>query len=238
MKRSSVFLALAAGLIIWGVGASEARAGQIPLPTTLNNLIGPPPTAGPYAIVGDLMFSNFTYTQVTAAPPAASGVMVSAYTGPPPGENGLTFGGAFNSPATVTNDWIIGYTVTALGGATITDALLSINGGLGGGNGSIDVSETLTNTLTGATFATMDAHINPSSTVLSDQITFAGLTSITVSKDIDVIGGASTGTTLSVINQGFSIGSVPEPASMGLLGIGMTGILAFRRLFKKKTSVA
>jgi hypothetical protein len=34
-----------------------------------------------------------------------------------------------------------------------------------------------------------------------------------------------------------SVAGVPEPASLALLGIGMTGFLAFRRLFKK-TSVA
>jgi len=38
--------------------------------------------------------------------------------------------------------------------------------------------------------------------------------------------------TVKITTQG-----VPEPASMALLGIGMTGILAFRRFFKK-TSVA
>jgi hypothetical protein len=39
-------------------------------------------------------------------------------------------------------------------------------------------------------------------------------------------------TKFEVVNSG-----VPEPASLGLLGIGMTGLLAFRRFFKK-TSVA
>jgi hypothetical protein len=43
----------------------------------------------------------------------------------------------------------------------------------------------------------------------------------------------------SLSGFGFSIsqGSVPEPATLALLGIGMTGLLAFRRFFKK-TSVA
>jgi len=45
----------------------------------------------------------------------------------------------------------------------------------------------------------------------------------------------------NVLAAGFglqqSVAGVPEPASLALLGIGMTGFLAFRRLFKK-TSVA
>jgi len=61
-----------------------------------------------------------------------------------------------------------------------------------------------------------------------------------------------TGTAPPIIASGFSFsgsasgitdtvtittGSVPEPASLALLGIGMTGFLAFRRFFKK-TAVA
>ena len=64
-------------------------------------------------------------------------------------------------------------------------------------------------------------------------MTFAqGYQSIRVEKDILLVGG-SQGATVSIIDQGFSSINVPEPSSVALLGIGMTGFLAFRRLFKR-----
>jgi hypothetical protein len=47
--------------------------------------------------------------------------------------------------------------------------------------------------------------------------------------------GGSMGDSVSEINQGFSstAAAVPEPASMFLVGIGMTGFFAFRRFFKR-----
>jgi hypothetical protein len=58
-------------------------------------------------------------------------------------------------------------------------------------------------------------------------------TSITVSGVTATPGPSSLVTT----SLSYSLGAVPEPTSMALLGIGMTGFLAFRRLFKR-TSVA
>jgi len=49
--------------------------------------------------------------------------------------------------------------------------------------------------------------------------------------------GLTNSVTASSINVLLTPASVPEPASLALLGIGMTGFLAFRRFFKK-TSVA
>jgi len=242
MKRRVLFLALAAGFLVLGFGALDARAGFVPLPTTLDQFVGA--NSANYTTVANggnlLQFSNFSYTAVTSAPPSASGVTLDPIPTPPGTgpETGIQIGGAFNSPATVTNDWILTYTVTVLGGSPITDASLSVVGGLGGGNGSFDVTENLSSG--GHTFASLEAYSNTGAgTKLDDHATFAGLTTFQVSKDIDVIGGSSTTTSLSIIDQTFSQSgsSVPEPASLALLGIGMTGFLAFRRFFKK-TSVA
>lgn len=55
--------------------------------------------------------------------------------------------------------------------------------------------------------------------------------------DIRLAGYPLTFTGATDVNSHAAITAVPEPASLALLGIGMTGFLAFRRYFKK-TSVA
>jgi len=231
MKRLLFFM-LVAGAVIWGFGALEARAGQIdisPPGVPLDPNFVPQPNAN-FAIVGNLMFSNFNYIQATGDPPPGTGVTIQSFTSNPTNP-GVTFIGPFNAGAGHTSDWVITYTVTALSG-TISDAFLSFVGGVANqppSLGSIIISESISDAATGAVLANMTAS-SPGSQ--SASATFAGVTSINVQKDIDVFGG-SNGASLSIINQGFSSSVIPEPASMALLGIGISGLFALRRFFKR-----
>jgi hypothetical protein len=224
MKRSSLFFALAAGIVVSGFVALDARAGSVTLPTTYDNLIGNSTT-----VVGaeTLTFSGFTYSSSSSPPPGSPGPAPATFNVTPytiGNETGFTLNGTLFAAAGTLVDVSISYTVTAPKGEKLTDALLSTTGGNFGGTGNYSVSETF------STNQSLEASIgSPAPGVLT---LVPGLQSITVSKDIFLNGG-SLGATLSVVTQAFSSTAVPEPASMALLGIGMTGLLAFRRFFKK-----
>jgi hypothetical protein len=226
MKSRSLFLSIAAGFLVSGIGALDTRAASVALPTTYDQLL----IAGNTTTVGNFQFSAFGYTTTPVnSPPPSTAINVSAFTNIP-GETGLSFQGAFAAAANTTVDYKITYTVTALSMA-IADAYLSITGTANGGTGSVSVAETFT-TLTGAPVGSVSANLVGNGFV--GTTSFAPQTAILVTKDVLIMGG-SAGANVSVINQGFS--AVPEPTSMALLGIGMTGFLAFRRLFKR-TSLA
>jgi hypothetical protein len=240
MNRRSLFFAIAAAVIIGSVGTLDARAGIfVPLPNTLDQFVGT--NFGNFTTVAGTnetdTFSNFTYSvSPVGTPPTAANVTLNPYSVGP--ETGIAISGAFFANPGQTVDYAISYLVTAPAGHFLTDAVLSmaINVPAGGG-GLVSIGETLTNGSTGIPIASLSTSATDSSSVLFDSTTFTGVTSIFVSKDIIIHGGTS-GAGVSIINQGFSsTGGVPEPSSLALLGIGMTGFLAFRRFFKK-TSIA
>jgi hypothetical protein len=238
MLRRFLLLTSAAALLVFGLGAFEARAGYVTLPNTLDMLTADPANFtwvhnhNPKPPAENLRFSGFGYS-ITGQTLPASSVNVLPFTTTV--ETGVTFQAGWLATAGNVVDVDITYVVRAPKGQLLTDAYLSITGSLvgTGGTGIASVGETLTNTATGAAITTLTASL-PGSPV--DSATFAGVQSITVSKDMILYGGTVPGgfSSISIINQGFSSnGTIPEPTSMALLGIGMAGFFTYRRLFKR-----
>jgi PEP-CTERM motif len=235
MNRRSFFLAITLAVIVAAVGARATRAEFVPLPTTLDQLL---PTGNFTTVAGSNetdTFSQFAFSSsvIPSSTPAlsASQVTVSAFgLGTP--ESGVEFSGAMVAPANTTVDYKISFVVTAAAGSSLTNDFLGVTYNLPtNSSGTVSVTESLFNDVTGASIGSLTLSDPPGSPVGSS-INFAGVQSILVEKDILLVGG-SAGAGISVIDQGFSDGSVPEPSSLALFGIGMSGFLFVRRFFKK-----
>jgi len=239
MKKRSLFLAIAAAVIIGGIGTLDARAGvYIPISTqpNLGQFVGS--NYGNFTTVAGAnetdTFSNFTYSPsvlIGNPPPVtvlgASGITLKAFDPGGP-EAGIQFSGAFFVPAGAIVDYAITYTVTAPAGHLLTDATLSAAFGSFNGTGTGSITENIV-------YAGGSQQMEVSSPGGSTSVQLPGVQSISVEKDI-LLNGGSNGVVVSIIDQGFSSTGVPEPASFALLGIGMTGFLAFRRFFKKSSA--
>lgn len=221
-------------LLAFGLAATAMTAFATPVCS--NNVAGNGSTyfGGGYSCqIGDLLFSNFTYTASGTNIISANQITVDTVS---TGNLGLSFHAPWTAAGSATSDGTIDFSVTALsGGNVIEDFGLAQTSGVSG-SGSASVAENGCGPApclaTGGsiyllTFQDTDARMAQGET------TFAPYNSVSVEKDISVDGGGGFAS-LSVVQDTFSQ-DAPEPLSMGLLGGGLTllGLARWRRVAAK-----
>lgn len=242
VREVALSLCMMAGLASWG--APTANAAPVPLPAnaTLSTLIGLSATGG--VQIGNLVFSDFSYSSspTTGANIAPNSSQVTVSTAPGP-NTGLTFSSFWQSAGQNNQDSIIRYSVTAVSGV-IDQVNLAFNGAaplpdppgppapltrasvvetvstlVGGGAGTTLGQTSVANSTAGGATTT-----NNSSFTVSP-----ARSSIYVSKDVQVNSSSTGVSTISWVDNTYHTSPVPEPGSLGLLGVVGAGLLARRR---------
>lgn len=228
-------LALAACLIAPQAWATEACPDGGPLTVYL--------VSGFSCQIGDLVFSNFTYTpsgsnQIPAADvtvdtigPSGSGATLL---GP---DIGLNFDAPWDATSGNSSDADITFIVTVVGGSPIiSDFGLAQTGGVSG-TGSSSVAENgcgpaPCNPQGGALQVLTFAPSDP--TMTQEDTTFSPVDSVEVSKDITVTGGSDGYASITVVQDTFSqVSSVPEPLTPAMIGAGLIGLGVLRKKVRR-----
>jgi PEP-CTERM motif len=189
--------------------------------------------------INDQTYSGFNYVG-TSNPPGfaipAGAVQVTPLT--TPGNPGLQFSAgwlASNSTGIQEQDSLFQFNVNSQ--SPITDLTLSIGGASFIGTGEVIVAETaclgaLLPTCTGGQIITLTVFDDAAGSQLVDTVSFAGVNEISISKDLTVAAGTNGEATVSVLTDQFSEGSggtVPEPGTLSMFGLGGVALFGFAR---------
>jgi hypothetical protein len=215
---------------------TESRAAAISLPTTANLLQGntvafaPPTTTFSFTALTPTGTNGGTPTlsSIQVAPLSPVGAATNTAAVPP---FGFALNGSVVSVAQgQTGDLLVQYTVTSA--VPILQLILSATGG-GFSGGSASISETITNNNGGGADGSFT--LGNGGTVIFTLPT--PTTSITVSKDINANGGSSVGGGASYSSvSNLVVTTVPEPASVVMLGCGLVGAIGLGLRRTKKTA--
>ena len=211
-----------------------ALAGACPT-TTYDQYL----TSGFSCSIGDQTYQDFAYTG-TSNPPGfqipAAGIGVTPIN--TPGDFGLQWSagwGASTASGILTQDSLFQFAVTSSPNP-MTDLSLSIAGVGFQGTGSVNLDETaclgaMLPSCTGGTIVTLSVFANSQGQQLFDQVNFAGVNLISVSKDLLVSAGTNGSAEVSLVTDQFSEGSgtVPEPGTLSMLGAGILAAAGFAR---------
>jgi hypothetical protein len=220
-------------LFVFGLGSS-AWAGTC-MPGTLAEY----DASGFSCTLGDLTFSDFSYIGIAdggAGVPSDAGVAVTpvpAGSGPTgfTSDSGLLFTAAWLASSGQTVDSSITYDVTTTNTGGITDLALDIVGGALG-TGTASVAEAAAFPPAPPT-ESLDTVFSTGFNSPSDEVTFPPESSVSLTKDIALVGGSAGTAHISDVYNLFSEGvpsTVPEPSSLLLCA----GILAFIPFARRK----
>lgn len=204
MKRIVLLIALVVGL------SSLAYADSCAVGTFGVSSYGAP---GFSCTIGDLTFSNFSYTPAGSNGLSGAQVTVTPLTGG--NELGFMFTAGWGAASNQSYDSFIDYTITAPS-AEISDLVLSIGGFGTTGTGFLSVSENASNG------TNLYVCFGDQTCTQTDSAVFDPVASLDVSKDILVVGGEGGTASLSAVVNTAS--EVPEPATLTLLGTGLLGL--------------